>query len=253
MKVLPLLVLAATTLCAQAAAPVVSNVRAAQRAGTHYVDIYYNVSSANSPLTVYVAISADGGTTWNVPVFSTQGAVGPGVTPGNDRHIQWNAGTDWPGYFNSQCKVRITADDGTAPPAPAGMAYVPGGVLQMGDMLGDGSTSELPVHNVYISSFFMDRYLVARELWAAVYNYALSSGYILGNGSFKGSNHPIQTINWYDAVKWCNARSQREGLTPCYYTDASQNNVYTNGNLDLSNTYQARAVNRQKHFFTEGF
>jgi len=28
--------------------------------------------------------------------------------------------------------------------------------------------------------------------------------------------HPVQTINWYDAVKWCNARSEKEGLTPCY-------------------------------------
>ena len=63
MKILSLLLLVATVVSAQAAPPVVSNVRAAQRAGTHYVDIYYNVSSANSPLTVYMAISADGGAT----------------------------------------------------------------------------------------------------------------------------------------------------------------------------------------------
>ena len=132
MKVLPVLLLALAALSAQAAAPVVSNVRASQRAGTHYVDIYYNVSSANSPLTVYVAISADSGTTWNVPVFTLQGAVGPGVTPGNDRYIQWNAGTDWPGQFNSQCQLRITADDGTAPAAPSGMVYIPGGRLPNG-------------------------------------------------------------------------------------------------------------------------
>lgn len=23
-------------------------------------------------------------------------------------------------------------------------------------------------------------------------------------------------VSWYEAVKWCNARSEREGLTPCY-------------------------------------
>lgn len=236
MRILSLLVLAFATLSAQAAPPVVSNVRASQRAGTHTVDIYYNVSSANSPLTVYVAISGDGGTAWNVPVFTTQGAVGPGVTPGNDRHIQWNAGTDWPGQFNSQCRLRITADDGTAPPAPSGMAYIPGGAFQMGDPFNEGGTSELPRHAVYISSMFMDKFDVTRELWLDVYTWALANGYQFDNGgSFNGANHPVQTVNWYDAVKWCNARSEKAGLTPCYYTTAAQTTPYRTGQLGLEN------------------
>jgi len=39
----------------------------------------------------------------------------------------------------------------------------------------------------------------------------------------------VQTIDWYDTVKWCNARSQQAGLTPVYYTDAGFQQVYTNG------------------------
>jgi formylglycine-generating enzyme len=220
-----------------AAAPIVSNVRASQRTGTPYIDIYYDVSSANSPLTVYVAVSADAGVTWNVPVFTTQGAVGPGVLPGTSRYIQWNAGSDWPGQFSSQCKVRIIADDGTAPPSSGGMIYIPGGIFYMGDGLGDsGSSPEVPVHGVSITSFFMDRYLVTGDLWVTVYSYALSSGYSFDSaGSCKGPNHPVQTINWYDAVRWCNARSEREGLTPCYYTDGSQTTVYRTGDRDLTN------------------
>lgn len=236
MRILPLLLLAVTVASAHAAAPVVSNVRASQRVNTHYVDIYYNVSSANSPLTVYVAISADGGTTWNVPVFTTQGAVGPGVTPGNDRNIQWNAGTDWPGQFNSQCKVRITADDGTAPPAPSGMVYIPGGAFQMGDTFNEGGTTELPVHSVYISSLFMDKFDVTREVWLDVYTWATANGYQFDNGgTFSGANHPVVYVNWFDAVKWCNARSEKAGLTHCYYTTADQTTVYRTGQLGLSN------------------
>jgi formylglycine-generating enzyme required for sulfatase activity len=26
----------------------------------------------------------------------------------------------------------------------------------------------------------------------------------------------VHSVTWYDIVKWCNARSQKEGLTPCY-------------------------------------
>ena len=39
----------------------------------------------------------------------------------------------------------------------------------------------------------------------------------------------MQTVDWYDAVKWSNARSQQAGLTPVYYTDAGLTQVYTNG------------------------
>jgi len=207
---------------------VVSNIRASQRAGTHLIDLYYNVADAdgNSPLTVYVAVSDNAGVSYNVPVFTLTGAVGPGVTLGNDRHIVWNAGTDWPGRFSSQCRVRITADDGTAPPAPAGMAYIPAGPFQMGDTFVELANA-MPVHGVYVSAFFMDKFDVTREQWLDVYTWAIGNGYSFGNGgTYSGNNHPVQTVNWYDAVKWCNARSEKEGLTPCYYTDATQTTVY---------------------------
>jgi sulfatase modifying factor 1 len=37
------------------------------------------------------------------------------------------------------------------------------------------------------------------------------------------------TANWFDAVKWCNARSQKEGLTPVYYLDTGFTTVYKTG------------------------
>ena len=146
----------------------------------------------------------------------------------------WNAGQDWPGRFNNQCRVRILADDGSAPPAPQNMAYIPGGVFQMGDNFGE-DTGAMPVHAVYVSPIFMDKFEVSRELWLEVYTWSLGNGYSMSGGSYRSNGHPVQTITWYDAVKWCNARSQKEGLTPCYYTDAAQTNVYRSGNLNLTN------------------
>jgi formylglycine-generating enzyme required for sulfatase activity len=29
-------------------------------------------------------------------------------------------------------------------------------------------------------------------------------------------NFPVSTVSWYDVVKWCNARSEKEGLAPVY-------------------------------------
>ena len=47
-------------------------------------------------------------------------------------------------------------------------------------------------------------------------------------GMGKAPNHPVQNVQWYDCVEWCNARSQQEGLTPVYYRDAGLTQVYTN-------------------------
>ena len=117
-----------------------------------------------------------------------------------------------------------------------GMALIPGGSFTMGDSSGDSIPDAMPT-NIYISSFYMDTNLVTDSQWQSVFTYATSNGYNFDNvGSAKSSasNQPIQTINWFDAVKWCNARSQMAGLTPVYYTDAGLTQIYTNG--DDTNT-----------------
>ncbi|MSU59939.1 MAG: hypothetical protein EXS35_17520, partial [Pedosphaera sp.] len=52
-------------------------------------------------------------------------------------------------------------------------------------------------------------------------------------GSGKGADHPVQSVDWYDCVKWCNARSEQAGLTPVYYTDAGLTTVYKTGEVTV--------------------
>ena len=83
----------------------------------------------------------------------------------------------------------------------------------------------------------MDQYDVTLALWQQVYNWAITHGYTFDNaGSGKAANHPVQTIDWYDCVKWCNARSEMEGRTPAYYTSAAQTTVYRTGQVDVDNS-----------------
>lgn len=221
---------------AQAASPpVVSNVTVSQRAGTKLVDVYYSLSDADGGLqNVQMEISGDGGQSYTITCVTLSGDVGLSVSIGTNKHIVWNAGVDWNGQLISNMKVRVSASDGSYPMPPAGMGLVPAGPFQMGDNL-DGDNFA-PVHNVILDTFFIDRTEVPRDLWLNVQSWGTTHGYSISAGSSLRNGDPISSVTWYDAVKWCNARSEKEGLTPCYYTDTAQTMVFRTGYTDITST-----------------
>jgi uncharacterized repeat protein (TIGR03803 family) len=114
------------------------------------------------------------------------------------------------------------------PEVPSDMALIPEGSFTIGDTL-DGINDATPT-NVTVSAFHMDINLVCYAQWLSVYNWATNHGYEFDNsGSGKAANQPVQTVDWSDAVKWCNARSRMAGLPPVYFTDINLTEEYTNG------------------------
>jgi formylglycine-generating enzyme required for sulfatase activity len=137
------------------------------------------------------------------------------------------SGVNITGTFNGSGSglTNVTAASLAIPP---GMALIPAGAFTMGDNL-DGLSDASPT-NVTVSAFYLDVNLVSYSQWQSVYYWAMNHGFgFLNAGAGKAANHPVQTVDWYDTVKWCNARSQQAGLTPVYYTDAGLTQVYTNG------------------------
>jgi len=88
-----------------------------------------------------------------------------------------------------------------------------GGWFTTGDTL-DGESDAIPT-NIFVSAFVMDVNLVTFSLWQTVYQAATTfDGYSFDDaGAGKGTNYPVVDVDWYDCVKWCNARSQLSGLT----------------------------------------
>jgi formylglycine-generating enzyme required for sulfatase activity len=116
--------------------------------------------------------------------------------------------------------------------ASAGFALIPSGSFTMGDELDGGGDA----HRVRVSAFYMAQNLVTKAEWDEVRTWGLENGYSeLVAGSGKADNHPVQTISWYQMVKWCNARSQKEGLVPVYYTDDAQTTIYKTGDVNVTN------------------
>jgi formylglycine-generating enzyme required for sulfatase activity len=112
------------------------------------------------------------------------------------------------------------------PPAPeTQMAIVPGGTNA-------GTDPDYGAYSLTVNPFYMDIYEVSYARWKRTRDWAVENGYSdLSVGAGKAINHPVQMVRWYDCIKWCNARSERAGLTPVYYTDAARTQVYRTGKI----------------------
>ena len=64
---------------------------------------------------------------------------------------------------------------------------------------------------VTVSDFYIGKYEVTQKEWTE----------IMGSNpsKFQGDNLPVETVNWYDSVEYCNKRSAKEGLKPYYNID----------------------------------
>lgn len=110
-------------------------------------------------------------------------------------------------------------------PVPPGFALIPAGEFMMGDAL-DGD-KYAPQHKVIVQGFYMQKTEVTKAQWTEVWRWAIQHGYTdLAKGDGKAADHPVIDVSWYAVAKWCNARSEKEGLIPCYYIDAAQTEVY---------------------------
>jgi formylglycine-generating enzyme required for sulfatase activity len=204
---------------AAAVAPSVSNVKFVQQPGTKLVSVSYDL--AGGTCSVSLLVSNDNGATFNVPVKSVTGAVGNGVTSGTGKRIIWDAGTDWAGQHSNQVKVRVRAWDMSSN-AGIKFAPIPGGTYQMGNLIGDSDITSAGTVSVTLSPYYMAVNDTTKAQWDTVRTWATNNGYTdLAVGAGKTANHPVQTVNWYDVVKWANAASEQEGLTPCYQVSGS--------------------------------
>jgi len=78
-----------------------------------------------------------------------------------------------------------------------------------------------PLGAVEVGDFLIARTEVTWNEWLRVREEAVKMGYDIGGlGAAGGDTHPVHSISWLDALKWCNAKSELDGLTPVY-TDAS--------------------------------
>jgi len=91
-------------------------------------------------------------------------------------------------------------------------------------------------HEVILDEFRISETEVLFREWKEVRDWAVGAGYEFENtGNAESGDEPVVHVNWYDAVKWCNAKSEKAGAKPCYYMNEALEaaNVYKKGQVDL--------------------
>jgi formylglycine-generating enzyme required for sulfatase activity len=95
---------------------------------------------------------------------------------------------------------------------PEDFVIVEGGTFIMGSPESESwREKDEDQHEATVGSFYLAKYEVTQRKYREVMN---------GNPSyFKGDDLPVEGLTWFDAVRFCNALSQEEGLTLAYAID----------------------------------
>lgn len=101
-------------------------------------------------------------------------------------------------------EVEIVISDGTA-----GMVLIPHGSFKR------AASSGATAYNITLTKdFYMCDHEVTQKEWFDVIGVKQEDMYATDKGW--GDNYPVYYVNWYAAIAYCNKRSVKEGLTPCY-------------------------------------
>ena len=108
-------------------------------------------------------------------------------------------------------------------------AEMGGGLFDLNSVATVGS-GQLPSDSSFagmeVNAFRIGKYPITQFEWERVRVWGMANGFKMEAGEGRGSRHPITLVSWYDAVKWCNAKSKMDGLKPVYSINGK---VYTNG------------------------
>ncbi len=139
---------------------------------------------------------ADGNIRFTVPFFATGAAVTVKLTVANRYgRVIW-LGSRPMTLTEKTCDIAVTMTSTT----PENFVYVEG--------------------NETIQDFYACMHEVTQGEYEQYCGYGGSTPTAQDKGV--GSDYPAYSVNWYDAILYCNIRSKMEGLTPCYSLPGGQ-------------------------------
>lgn len=90
--------------------------------------------------------------------------------------------------------------------------------------------------NQSVAAFRIADAEVTKSEWDIVKAYADANYYEINNASASGSGRPVERVDWYDAVKWANAKSRQSGLQAVYSVSIRVLGITRNGTTATATT-----------------
>ena len=173
---------------------------------------------------------------------------------------------------STTAKVKVTADTTVnvtfkpvatppppTPPASADKTYTVNSVnftmkgiaAVTGKSVGHGDESDNAPHTVSLSAYQIGETEVTQELWEAVMGAGNNPSYFQGSSNPPDSSEvqekrPVEQVNWYQAIAFCNKLSIACHLDPCYtvavsgspidFETLAYSAIPTSNNTDWNNT-----------------
>ena len=94
------------------------------------------------------------------------------------------------------------------------MVFIPEGTFIMGAPEDEPESGdfERPQHQVTLQSFYLGRYPITQAQWSIVANWPQVEQELGPEPArFKGDNHPVELVNWEEAVEFCQRLSAKTG------------------------------------------
>jgi len=177
---------------------------------------------------------------WNAYRWTVEGNLPPGLTHSgflNGNRLVLSGTPTKAGWYDIILQVET---DGYLVRKPVTLKFTPTGT-ELSDMVtvqGGTLPESSQLSGQAVQTFQIGKYEVTWGEWKAVRTWAVANGYSdlanVGGGSDDG--HPVRDVNWYDVVKWANAKSQMEGLVPVYSVNGT---TYKTGQGEPTIAYAA--------------
>ncbi len=149
-------------------------------------------------------------------------AVSIQLTPSGNATLSWNASAtgpvnvQWSGNLSTWSVVSAGNSNGTFS-HPTGNATK--SFYRLQSTFAPDSMVLVAGNNSTISNLLFSNTETTWGEWKRVRAWAVGNGYDIGgvgNSTADDNRQPVHSVSWYDAVKWCNAKSEMEGWVPVY-------------------------------------
>ncbi len=121
----------------------------------------------------------------------------------------------------------MVAASAWAQAVPDGLVFVEGGAFKnkKSNYYGKSAVPNSYIgKEVTVASFYIGKYEVTQREWVVVMG--------ANPSKFQGDNLPVETVSWYDCIQYCNQRSLKEGLKPCYTIDRNRKDTDNTNEID---------------------